>query len=382
MVLQRRSTGPRAGREAPWLPGGSAHTMPQPRVPLCSHLVRTTSGPSPPTPVHRPSQVSLEKQSKKIQHLAGSVPPTWHKDPPFKHNPLPSTAGKAASSILSFPPHIPQQGCIQPSSIPRGRAGPQAELTRFWISWKMTARYCRRILAMLHLLPLLSTATSRSSRTAQESTRGKICQGRAQSQLGIKEYSGLCFQPLVRSSTGPVPKMQHVMEEPPLSPLPKNILPDEPSPPGAKPLGSCSCPAVLAMAHTELSLMPAGGFLAQSYVRDLCQSKGLSPELSVPAQFHQIPTLCHFQAREPQVPKPKRSREEGSGLLGEKLEAGAAWSPPAISISQPKWICAPSKGCSHNSAAWWNEYSIFPASSQLMLIPGSGALTTNQTEAA
>lgn len=56
---------------------------------------------------------------------------------------------------------------------------------------------------MLHLLPLLSTATSRSSRTAQESTRGKICQGRAQSQLGIKECSGLCLQPLVRSSIRP-----------------------------------------------------------------------------------------------------------------------------------------------------------------------------------
>lgn len=75
--------------------------------------------------------------------------------------------------------------------------------------------------------------------------------------------------------------MQHVMEEPQLSPLPKNILPDEPSPLGAKPLGNCSSfsPAALPMAHTQLSLMPAGGFLAQSYARDLCQSMGLIPEL-------------------------------------------------------------------------------------------------------
>lgn len=59
---------------------------------------------------------------------------------------------------------------------------------------------------MLHLLPLLSTATSTSSRTAQDSARGKICQGRAQSQLGIKERSGLCLQILARRSIGPVPE--------------------------------------------------------------------------------------------------------------------------------------------------------------------------------
>lgn len=51
-------------------------------------------------------------------------------------------------------------------------------LTRFWISWKMTARYCRRILAMLHLLPRPSTARSRSSSTAQERALGRICAGK------------------------------------------------------------------------------------------------------------------------------------------------------------------------------------------------------------
>lgn len=46
--------------------------------------------------------------------------------------------------------------------------------------------------------------------------------------------------------------MQHVMEEPPLPPLPKNILPDEPSPPGAKP---CSSPAQQRCPwHTQSSL--------------------------------------------------------------------------------------------------------------------------------
>lgn len=67
---------------------------------------------------------------------------------------------------------------------------------------------------MLHLLPLLSTATSRSSRTAQDSTRGKICQGRAHSQLGIKGCPGPCLQPLAESLLDLYLKMQHVMEEP------------------------------------------------------------------------------------------------------------------------------------------------------------------------
>lgn len=38
------------------------------------------------------------------------------------------------------------------------------------------------------------------------------------------------------------------------------------------------------MAHTEPSLMPAGGFLAQSYARGLCQSVGLIPGLSAPTR--------------------------------------------------------------------------------------------------
>lgn len=114
------------------------------------------------------------------------------------------------------------------------------------------------------------------------------------------------------------------------------------------------------MAHTELSLMPAGEFLAQSYARDLCQSMGLIPELSAPAL---IPTLCHFKAREPQVPNPRGSREGGDGLLGEAMEAGAAWSSPATSTPQPKQIQTPSKGFPHTSATWMEltqHFSSFP----------------------
>lgn len=113
------------------------------------------------------------------------------------------------------------------------------------------------------------------------------------------------------------------------------------------------------MAHTELSLMPAGEFLAQSYARDLCQSMGLIPELSAPAL---IPTLCHFKARESQVPNPRGSREGGDGLLGEAMEAGAAWSSPATSTPQPKQIQTPSKGFPHTSATWMELTAFFQLS--------------------
>lgn len=97
--------------------------------------------------------------------------------------------------------------------------------------------------------------------------------------------------------------------------------------------------------------MPAARFLAQSCARDLCQSMELIPELSASAGFQLIPNLRHFKAREPQAPKPKGSREGCSRLLGEELEAGAAWSPPAISTPQPKWIQTSSKGCSSQAQA-------------------------------
>lgn len=49
--------------------------------------------------------------------------------------------------------------------------------------------------------------------------------------------------------------------------------------------------------HRALSLMPAGGFLAQSYARDLCQSMGLIPELSAPTWFPLDPHFVSFQGR-------------------------------------------------------------------------------------
>lgn len=111
------------------------------------------------------------------------------------------------------------------------------------------------------------------------------------------------------------------------------------------------------MAHTELSLVPADGCLAQSCARDLCQSMGLIPELSAPTGFPRSPFCVISRPENLKHQNPRGAEREVLGLL----ERSWRQELPAISTPQPKQTQTPPKGCSHTSAARMELIKHFPS---------------------
>lgn len=209
---------------------------------------------------------------------------------------------------------------------------------------------------MLHLFPLLSTATSRRSRTAQDSARGRICAGKgsvsAKGKPGIKGCSGLCLQPLTTSlhqTCSPLWRRSVCRRESTC------LLSQRTSPPA--------------------QLSPLGAKRG----RDLCRSIGSVPELSAPTGYPVPPQLVAFQAQGLNHQKSRGAERDVPCSLERSRRQGAAWfparKPPRLDMNGFRHPRKDALCNSASPAAQTQLFSIFLAPTQPPLIPGSGALT-------
>lgn len=166
---------------------------------------------------------------------------------------------------------------------------------------------------MLHLLPLLSTATSRRSRTAQESARGKICAGKGSVSAGDEG-------------------MLQALPSAPRHKPPSDLSPAWSVPKLSVPTGSPVAPQLVAFQGQTLS-----------------HQKSRGAERDVPCSLERS-----WRQGAAWFPASKTPRLDTNGFGHPRKDA---------------------LHTSANPTARTQLFSIFPAPTQPRLVPGSGALT-------